>query len=119
MMGAEGSNIGMLSMAKKKPTKVNGSIEIVPTSYSLELLAPAYKKFVAVTDVFDGTGTGLPVATAKSLATAANGANMGKVVDSDKICTLNAGTSGYIYEITYAAVDYFGKSSIRKYYVKF
>lgn len=119
MMGAEGSNIGMLSMAKKKPTKVKGSIEIVPTSYSLELLAPAYKKFVAVTDVFDGTGAGLPVATAKSLATAANGANMGKVVDSDKICTLNAGTSGYIYEITYAAVDYFGKSSIRKYYVKF
>ena len=53
------------------------------------------------------------------MAASANGENMGKVIDSDKTCTLNAGQSGYIYEITYTAMDYFGKVAIKKYYVKF
>ena len=43
---------------------------------------------------------------------------MGKVIDAEKTCTMN-GQSGYIYEVTYTAVDYFGKVAIRKYYVKF
>ena len=44
--------------------------------------------------------------------------NMGKVIDAEKTCTMN-GQTGYIYEITYTAIDYFGKVAIKKYYVRF
>ena len=101
------------------PTQASGSLKLVPTTYSLELLAPAYKKLVIVSDVFNADGSEVDESTAKSLASAANGENMGKVIDTNKTCTLNAGQSGKIYEITYTAIDYFGKVAIRKYYVKF
>ena len=68
--------------------------------------------------IFNADGSEVAVGTAKSLASAANGDNMGKVIDAEKTCTMN-GQSGYIYEVTYTAVDYFGKVAIRKYYVKF
>ena len=110
---------GLLSRSKVTPTKASSDLTLVPTTYSLEMFAPAYKKFVAVTDVFNEDGSEVAIGTAKSMAQAANGTNMGKVIDSDATCVLNAGQSGYIYEITYTAVDYFGKVAIRKYYVKF
>lgn len=119
MIGGADNKIGLLSMSKKLPTKSpSTTLKLVPTTYSLELLAPAYAKFVAVTDVFNADGSEVAVGTAKSLASAANGDNMGKVIDAEKTCTMN-GQSGYIYEVTYTAVDYFGKVAIRKYYVKF
>jgi hypothetical protein len=110
---------GLLSRSKVTPTKASSDLTLVPTTYSLEMFAPAYKKFVAVTDVFNADGSEVAIGTAKSMAQAANGTNMGKVIDSDATCVLNAGQSDYIYEITYTAVDYFGKVAIRKYYVKF
>lgn len=119
LIASTGEKAGLLSMTKSLPTKASGSLTLVPTSYNLELLAPAYKKFVAVTDVFDEYGNEIPVATAREMASAANGSNMGRVIDSEKICKMNAGQSGYIYEVTYTAIDYFGKVAIRKYYVQF
>lgn len=110
---------GVLSRSKKTPTKASGSLTLVPTTFSLEMFAPAYKKYVVVSDVFNEDGSEVPLGTAKTMAQAANGTNMGMVVDSDVTCTLNAGQANYIYEITYTAVDYFGKVAIRKYYVKF
>ena len=119
LVGGKDNNIGLLSQSKKLPTQASGSLKLVPTTYSLELLAPAYKKLVVVSDVFNADGTEVAEATAKSMASAANGENMGKVIISDKTCTLNAGQSGYIYEITYTAIDYFGKVAIKHYYVRF
>ena len=119
LVGGKDHNIGLLSQSKKLPTQASGSLKLVPTTYSLELLAPAYKKLVIVSDVFNADGSEVDESTAKSLASAANGENMGKVIDTNKTCTLNAGQSGKIYEITYTAIDYFGKVAIRKYYVKF
>lgn len=119
LVGGKDNNIGLLSQSKKLPTQASGSLKLVPTTYSLELLAPAYKKLVVVSDVFNADGTEVAEATAKSMASAANGENMGKVITSDKTCTLNAGQSGYIYEITYTAIDYFGKVAIKHYYVRF
>ena len=78
------------------------------------MLAPAYKKFVAVTDVWNADGT----EAAASVGQAANGENMKKVIDSEKSCTLN-GQAGYIYEISYSAVDYHGKVTTKKFYVQF
>ena len=113
-----GDKVGMLSQSKYMPTAASGAVTLVPTTYNLELVAPTYKKFVAVTDVFTTDGKEVDLAAAKSLAKAANGKNMGKVIEGNSICTLN-GQKGYIYEVTYTAVDYFGKVAIRKYYVKF
>lgn len=110
---------GLTSMSKKGATKVSGTVKFVPTTYNVELVAPTYKKFLAVTDVFNADGTEVPVADAKTMAAAVTGGYMGRVIDGNKICTMNPGKAGYIYELTYTAVDYFGKVAIRKYYVRF
>lgn len=115
LIAKDGTKIGMLSKSKKNPTKVSGtSLELVPTSYTLELLAPAFKKFVAVTDVWDAAGN----PAAASIGKAANGDNMLKVIDSEKTCTIK-GQAGYTYEIAYSAIDYHGKVVIKRFYVKF
>lgn len=115
LVAKTGDKVRMLSRSLITPTKVSGSLTLYPTSYSLELLAPAYKKFVAVTDVWNADGT----EAAASVGQAANGGeNMKKVIDSEKSCTLN-GQAGYIYEISYSAVDYHGKVTTKKFYVQF
>ena len=120
MVGSSNSKIGLLSQSKKRPTKVSGDLTLVPTSYNLELLAPAYKKFVAVTDVFKASDKSrVAIGTAKTLAANANkGTNMFRVIDSEKTCKMS-GQSGYVYEITYTAIDYHGKVMIKKFYVQF
>jgi hypothetical protein len=57
LVGGKDNNIGLLSQSKKLPTQASGSLKLVPTTYSLELLAPAYKKLVVVSDVFNADGT--------------------------------------------------------------
>ena len=115
LIGKSNGKIGILSKVKSNPTKVSGtSLELVPTSYTLELFAPAYKKFVAVTDVWDAKGN----PAAASIGKAANGDNMLKVIDSEKTCTMN-GQAGYTYEVAYSAIDYHGKVVIKRFYVKF
>ena len=119
MVVSKDGKVGMLSQSKYLPTTASGSVKLFPTTYNLELLAPTYKKFVAVTDVFDANGNPLPLDEAKAKASAANGgANMRAVFDGTTTCTLS-GESGYIYEVTYTAVDYFGKVALRNYYIKF
>ena len=115
LIGKFGDNARLLSQSKYYPTQASGSLTLYPTSYSLELLAPAYKKFVAVTDVFNASDLS---EAAASVGQAANGENMKKVIDSEKSCTLN-GQAGYIYEISYSAVDYHGKITTKRFYVKF
>ena len=116
LIGKSGDKIGILSRSKSNPTKVNGSsLTLIPTSYTLELLAPAYKKFVVVSDVDNGNGLwDANVSEGQS----ANGENMGQVIDSEKTCTIN-GKAGYTYEIAYSAVDYHGKVVVKRFYVQF
>ena len=115
LIGKSGDKIGLLSKSKKKPTKVSGSsLTLIPTSYTLELVAPAYKKYIVVSNVFNADGS----EAAASLGKGANGENMAKVIDSEKTCTIN-GQSGYIYEISYNAVDYHGKIVNKRFYVQF
>jgi adenosine/AMP kinase len=115
LVAKSGDKISLLSRSKSNPTKVSGSsLTLIPTSYTLELFAPAYKKFIAVTDVWDAAGN----PAAASVGQAANGDNMLKVIDSEKTCTIN-GQAGYTYEIAYSAIDYHGKVVIKRFYVKF
>jgi hypothetical protein len=115
LIGKSGNKISMLSRSKSNPTKVSGSsLTLIPTSYTLELVAPAYKKYIVVSDVFNADGS----EAAASIGKGANGENMAKVIDSEKTCTIN-GQSGYIYEISYNAVDYHGKIVNKRFYVQF
>lgn len=80
------------------------STVFVASSYSGEILAPAYKKYVSV-KCLDGDGK-------------ATGANLNKVIDGNihKI-GFEADKEG-TYEITYEAVDYSGVKVAKKFYVK-
>jgi hypothetical protein len=78
-----------------------GEIILMPTSWTAELVAPAFKKFVGVIAI-DGQ------ADAEKLA-AINTGDLGKLVDGSvqKIpLTIEA---GHTYKIQYTAIDYFGR----------
>jgi hypothetical protein len=70
--------------------------------------------------VYNLDGTPLSINEAKAKAQAANGGkNLKKVINGDDIyCKIN-GEPGYIYEVLYTAVDYFGKVALKKYYIRF
>jgi hypothetical protein len=126
---ADGTSM-QLSAAKAMPTvfNVSGSgeqvAELLATSYSAELLAPAYKKYVAVTNVYkDGKSAKDGDATCKAALAKANNPErfMNTVIDGTQrqvLLTTDSQYKGYTYEIAYAAVDYFGQISLRRYYVK-
>lgn len=97
---------------------------LTPTSYTAELLAPAFKKFVAVTNVYtsdfstsaqDGNAT-CKAALAK--ANSAEGMNAAFSGAKDVIFLTDSKYAGCVYEILYTAVDYSGKVVANKYYVK-
>jgi hypothetical protein len=115
------SKVSVLSQSKENPTSAVGVSELTlyPTTYTLELLAPAYKKFVAVTDVLNADGSNASNYVALGQAANNNGTNLAQVVEGDVLCKLKNPQKDHIYEITYTAIDYFGWVSIKKYYVRF
>ena len=88
---------------------------MVPTSFNAEILVPAYKKFVAVTNVWDNN-TGAEVAS-KVATTNNNNANFNTVLEGNRYGVAFQAEKGYTYEIFYSALDFSGKISQRKYYV--
>jgi hypothetical protein len=78
-----------------------GEITLVPTSWTAELVAPAFKKFVGVIAI-DGQ------ANADELA-AINTGNLGKLVDGNIQQIPLTIEAGHIYLIQYTAIDYFGR----------
>ena len=113
--------MALLSNSLDAPSKSKtAELTLIPTTYTMQFFAPIYKKFVAVTNVYDAaTGEELDLADAKALAAEANaGDNMFKVVDGMQNCSIK-GEKGMIYELTYTAVDYLGVVMIKKFYVEF
>ena len=111
----------MLSTIKGKPSVFNSaSAVLVPTSFNAEILAPAFKKYVAVSNVIDAA-TGKNAydgdATCVNVLKAANSGDLNKVLEGSTRTIEFNGQSGYIYEITYSAVDYDGFISNSKYYI--
>ena len=109
-----------LSNSRVAPSVFNcsgstGAIVLYPTSFNAEIIAPAYKKFVAVTNVWDNT-TGAEVAS-KVTAANTNNANFNTVLDGNRYGVAFQAEKGYTYEIFYSALDFSGKISQRKYYV--
>ena len=120
MLAEQGNKMAMLSQSVEMPTKCNaGTVTLLPTSYSAELFAPAYKKFVGISNVYNAADKSeLSESEAIAAAKAAKGENMGKVISRDDQVTIK-GKAGYIYEILYTAVDYHGVSTIKKFYIQF
>lgn len=106
--------------------KVGKETVFYPTSYTGELIAPAYKKFVAVTNVWPADAPFGDISAqngnevclrAIEAANAIEGMN--KVLDgTTRAVKFMAPTAGLVYEITYSAVDYSGRTSTRKFYVR-
>lgn len=114
MLVSTTDGFAQLSSIKGAPTKVNAaSAVLVPTSYTGEILAPAMKKFVAVTAAFDSHGNSV-----ESVARAANTGDLNTVLDGQTRAINFNGQSGYTYEITYSAVDFSGYISNTKYYIQ-
>lgn len=78
-----------------------GTINLMPTSWSAELVAPAFKKFVGVIEV-DGKSD--PEELAK-----VNTGNAGKLVDGSVKSIPLTIEAGKTYKIQYTAIDYSGR----------
>ena len=113
------------------PVPANGVFMIEPTSFTAELIAPAYKKYVAVTNVYDANDLSKNaqagnedckgyLQTANGLKSYGTGlASFDSVFSGVKdVLFQMTAPAGYIYEVTYAAVDYSGKTVCNKYYFK-
>ena len=105
-------NIGRVTTSKLGTQVTGTSITLAPTSYTAELFAPAFKKFIAVTAV-SGNSTKTPADI--------NAANkdFGKVLSGNagKTVTLNGLEKGNTYEITYSALDYSGNTRTKTFYI--
>ena len=111
-----------LSQTIYSPTRMSSSnVKFVPTSYTVEAIAPAYKKLVGVTNVYsmdrkknaqDNGGELLSV-----LKDANAKAGVAEILEGDALVVNFTAKKGYIYEVVYAAVDFSGKTVAKKYYV--
>lgn len=127
MLFKNGSSLGFLSTNASAPTQfvLNGgnSLLFIPTTYNVELVSPAFKKFVGVCDAVNlSTGKSAQEGDAAAVA-AVNSANnseyINKVVDG-KFKRINTGAlkPGFKYTVVYSALDYRGFTSTNKYYIQ-
>ena len=106
----------------------DGQLALIPTSYSLELFAPAYKKSLIVTNAYKGgfsaqssagKASGLEDAViALNQDIKAQGFDVFSGTSLKNQYIFNAkGYEGITFEIAYTAVDYEGKIAGRKFYL--
>ena len=109
MFATDGNNWVKLSTIANGATYVkmtNGkaNVLLLPTSYTLEYIAPAYKKYITVKDPDDATVTG---------------ENIGKVISGNIHKAGFTATKEGVYTITYDAVDYTGgKANTQYFFIK-
>ena len=102
-------------------TTFSGANEYVvyPTTYTAELIAPSYKKFIGITNVFKGEESAQDGnAECKKVLDDTNKAMGLEIMDGDtRAIAFKPAATGYKYEIFYAALDYSGKISQHKFYI--
>lgn len=87
-----------------KMTNGKANVLLLPTSYTLEYIAPAYKKYITVKDPDGATVTG---------------ENIGKVISGNIHKAGFTATKEGVYTITYDAVDYTGgQAETKTFYIK-
>lgn len=86
-----------------KMTNGKANVLLLPTSYTLEYIAPAYKKYITVEDPDGATVTG---------------ENIGKVISGNIHKAGFTATKEGVYTIYYDAVDYTGGLANTKFFIK-
>lgn len=86
-----------------KMTNGKANVLLLPTSYTLEYIAPAYKKYITVKDPSGATITG---------------ENIGKVISGNIHKAGFTATKEGVYTITYDAVDYTGGDVSKTFFIK-
>lgn len=87
-----------------KMTNGKANVLLLPTSYTLEYIAPAYKKYITVKDPSGATVTG---------------ENIGKVISGNIHKAGFTATKEGLYTITYDAVDYTGgQANTKTFFIK-
>lgn len=98
-----------------------GNVQFVPTSYTAELVAPAYKKLVGVTNVYSMDRSKNAQTDGGQYRTALEKANskagVAEILEGETMVVDFSAERGYIYEVTYTSVDYSGMVVARKFYV--
>ena len=91
-------NVNRVSGTKASPLEVSGEVRLEPTTYTAELFAPAYLKFLGCKDIkADGFNTIL--------------------TSNEKVIKFTP-DAGKTYEIVYEAADYAGNIVDHTYYIK-
>lgn len=128
MLYQAGSGLHFLSGNVERPTTVRrgsgNGLTLYATSYTGEIIAPAYKKFVACTNVIDNAtnksaqgGDAALLDELKAfnnveyLAAVRPGTQRRFAINTDKMKV------GHTYEILYTAVDYLGVTSTAHFYL--
>lgn len=131
MLAKTADSYVVLSRSASAPTKFRAAsmttdgLILRPTTYSAEVLAPAFKKFVGVANVYkNGKSAQGGDANCQAALKAANSSSEG-------FCTVQEGDwnkaqfkvssqykKGYVYEIVYTAADYSGKIVVKRFYIE-
>jgi len=106
------------------PTKVGAGdvIALQPTTLTLETVAPAYKKHIAVSNVWTGNKSAKGGdATCKALMKSANTGLSTEVLEGVHALGVMQvpadAAKGTVFELTYTALDYYGKIAGKKFYL--
>ena len=121
LLVVSGGGTKLASGVSGMPTKVDAaSVNLIPTTYTAEIVAPAYKKHIIAVDVIKGGASAQGGDTdCKNALNAFNG-QVNKVIDGTSMESIPVTLeSGYTYVVAYSALDYHGKISMQKFYIKY
>lgn len=116
------SGFQKLSQTIYGPTVMNAAnFQFIATSYTAEVIAPAYKKLVGVTNVWSMDRSKNAQAGDADCLAALNEANakegVAEILNGETQIVNFSAKKGYIYEVTYASVDFSGMTAAKRYYV--
>lgn len=98
-----------------------GDVQFVATSYTAEVIAPAYKKLVGVTNVYSMDRSQNAQTDGGEYLTVLREANakagVAEILDGDTQIVNFSAKKNYIYEVTYTSVDFSGMVVAKKFYV--
>lgn len=111
-----------LSQTIYNPTWMSaGDVQFIPTSYTAEVIAPAYKKLVGVTNVYSMDRSQNAQTDGGEYLTVLREANakagVAEILDGDTQIVNFSAKKNYIYEVTYTSVDFSGMVVAKKFYV--
>lgn len=102
---------GVIRTSFSTATPVGTSVTVWMTNLNAEVLVPAFKKHLCITNAWG--------AADKTAAINAANASINKVYDGTvKTATITGLQSGVTYEVAYSGLDYFGKQETRYFYIK-